>query len=191
MTRRFLDEIRAEINAQIVTNAAGDITAALLNPLMIDTIDSCIQDECAIASNTTSLAVPTTATWASLGTGVYDIVTGGDGDFLSPDEVIGDISSSDTAGFTYLVEGKVSIEGINQNTSIEFSILADGVPVGFIASVTGGHGERPLSTSFSHLSLSTPAGTHYTIGVNTPNGAETIDIGSVGLSLTIQPTNNP
>jgi len=191
MTRRFLDDVRADINSMIVTNTTGDITAAILAPLMIDTIDSTIQDECAISSNTPSLGVASTPVWQSLSTGIYDNVIGGDGNFLNPDVLTGTVTSSAIAGWTYELEGKISIEGINQNTSIEFSILADGVPVGFIASVTGGHGERPLSTSVSHIALSTPASTVYTLGYQTPNGNETIDIGSVGLSMTIQATNNP
>lgn len=188
MTRRFLDDIRGDLTAQLVTG--GDTTAPALNALLLDMIDSVIQDESIIASNTTSLAVPTAIAWQPLTTGIYDIEVGGDGNFLKPDVINGFIETISVLGFTYEVEAKINFADLGSNTEIDFSILNNGVPVGFVASLTGGGGSRPRSASFSHIDLSTVANSQFTIGVQTIGGVNTIDIISVGLTLTIQPTNN-
>jgi hypothetical protein len=159
--------------------------------LHLDTIDSCIQDEAAIVSSTPSTGIATTTTWQPLTTGIYDGTVGGDASFLIMDAVNGTVTTSATAGFTYSFAGKLSLTGIDQNTPIEFAILADGVAVGFIASVTGGHNSRPLSVDVGFITLSTPASTVYTIGVQTPDGVQTIAISDIALGVTINPTNNP
>lgn len=190
MTRRFLDNVRADIATLLADNTTGDITAPIMQGVLLDMIDSTIQDESAIASNTPSLAVATAIAWQPLTTGIYDVSTGGDATFLILDVINGTVTTSATAGFSYSFEGKVSFTDINSNTPIEFSILKNGVQVGFIAALTGGGGTRPRSTAFSHINLSAGANDVYTIGIQTPNGVSSIDIVSVGLSATILPTNN-
>lgn len=189
MARGFLDPIRTRIAALYVTG--GGIEAPTEGSLMLDLLDSSIQDEAAIASNISSIAVPTAVAWTPLTTGIYDTSVGGDADFLKVDVVAGTITTSATAGFTYILEGVISFSDVSSNTAIEFSILADGVQVGFIAAMTGGGGARPRTASFSHVILSASTNAVYTIGVQTPAAINSIDIISIGLSATIQPTNNP
>jgi hypothetical protein len=191
MARRFLDSIRADIASQLADNVTGNITAPVMQNLLLDMIDSTIQDEAAIASNAISLAVPTAIDWTSLAVGVYDITVGGDATFLKLDAVNGTVTTSATAGFTYEFEGKISFSDIGSNTPIDFSILADGVQVGFIAAMTGGGGTRARTSAFSHISLSATPNAVYTIGVRTPNSINALDILSVGITAIITPTNNP
>jgi hypothetical protein len=189
MTRRFLDNIRTELDALLVTG--GATTALELKPLLIDMIDSTVQDESAIASNTPSLAIPTAVAFTPLTAGIYDLSVGGDATFLKLDVAGGTVTTASTAGFTYEFEGKISFTDIGSNQAIDFSILADGVQVGFIAAMTGGGGSRARTAAFSHIQLSAGANAVYTIGVSTPAGVSTIDILSVGLTAMITPTNNP
>lgn len=203
MTRRFLDDIRADkltvaaaFTDLLVT--AGDTTAPALNGILQtnlaldqDMLDSVTQDESAIASNAPSLGVATTAAFTPLTTGIYDIAVGGDDDFLTVDAAAGTITTSPIAGFTYTCEGRVTFQDIGSSVPIEFSILADGVQAGFIGGLTGGGNTRPRTVAFSHIKLATPANTVYTIGVRTPNGNQDIDITSIAMSCFIQATNNP
>ncbi len=189
MTRRFLDDVRGDLTAQLATG--NQTPAPALNLLLLDVIDSTIQDEAVIASNTASPAVPTAIAWAPLTTGIYDVETGGDAEFLKIDLINGSVTTATTGGFTYKIDGNISFDDVASNTPIEFSVLADGVQVGFIAALNGGGSSRPRTASFSHVALSAGADTVFTIGVQTPNGVNTIDIASIALSVTIQPTNNP
>jgi hypothetical protein len=189
--RRFLDDVRQDINDIIKTNGNAEITAPLLNGLMIDMVDSTIQDESVIASNIPSGPIPTTTTFTPLTTGIYDESSGGDGNFLKPDPINGEVVSGPIAGFSYTVRGLVSISDTQNNRLINFVILKDGVPAGFISQNVGRGNGKPTSLSIEHYSLSTPSNTVYQIGVETPDGANTVDILSIGLSLTIQATNNP
>ena len=189
MTRRFLDDIRNDVTTILVTN--GETTAAEMRGMMLDMLDSTIQDEAVIASNVPSLAVPTAITFIPLTTGIYDAEVGGDADFITVDIINGTIKSSTTAGFTYELEGKVSFQDLGVNTPINFAILRNGIQQGFIAEMTGGGNNRPRTASFSHVVLSAESDAIFTIGVQTPNGVQNIDINSIAMSCTIQPTNNP
>ena len=191
MPRIFLDDLRNSINALIVPNDAGEITADVLRPLLIDAIDSTIQDEGAIASNTPSPGIVTGAAWFPLSTGIYDLTVGGDDDFITLDPVNGSIKATPINGFSYSIRGNVSFTDMQNNRQINFVILADGSPVGFVSRDTGRGNGKPVSVTFTHLSLSTPSDTVYQIGVQTDDGANTVDILDIGLSVIVQPTNNP
>ena len=89
--RKFLDTVRSDLTALLVT--AGLTPAQSLNALLIDLIDSSIDDEALISSNVASLAVPTATTWAALTANIYDVEQGGDGSFLTTDFAAGTITS--------------------------------------------------------------------------------------------------
>lgn len=189
MARRFLDNIRADMALLYVPG--GGIAAVNEGALMLDMLDSVIQDEAVIASNAASLAVPTTTSYLPLTTDIYDVGVGGDDDFITLDVINGTVTTSSTPGFTYELEGKVSFADLGSNVKINFSVLVNGVQAGFVAELTGGGGTNPRTASFSHVVLSALADAVFTIGVQTPDVADTIDINSIALSCTIQPTNNP
>ena len=189
MTRKFLDDLKATATATLETD--GETTALELLAIQMDGWDSTINDECAIASNTPFPGFVTSPAWQPLGAGIYDQSIGGDIDFLKLNVAAGEIGTSSIPGFSYAVRGSISFTDMQNNRHINFVILADGVPVGFVARDTGRGNGKPVSASFEHLSLSTPANTIYQIGVQTDDGANTVDILDVGLAVTIKPTNNP
>lgn len=186
--RRFLDDVRDDINNMIVSG--GGLLATELAPLMIDMIDSTIQDESALSSVTETLAQPIGTGWTPVAAAVFDTSVGGDAEFLKVSLPTGSIETASTAGFTYRATGLLSFQDIGSNVSIEFSILKNGQQAGFIAAMTGGGNNRARSASFQHVDLSAGEDDLYTIGVRCPDGVQDIDIISIGLGLSILPTNN-
>jgi hypothetical protein len=187
MTRRFLDDVRADIHAIIKTNGNAEITGPLLNGLMIDMIDSTINDECALIQ-TTDEAYVTSITFEPIDN--YDSSVGGDGDFLTPDILLGTIKSSPTSGWTYDVEGQISFIAQN-NADYEFTMLRNGAPSGFLASITG-TGNNDLQTlSVNTTILSNVADNFVSLGFRSITGGNSITITNVVLKAVIKPTNNP
>jgi hypothetical protein len=194
MTRRFLDDVRADLTALLVT--AGATTALELQPLLIDTIDSSVDDECVVGSTIPAVGIPILVTWTPIvldgvGGAVYDTAVGGDATFLKVSIPLGKVTLSTVPGFTYEVEGYINFSDLGSNVAIDFSILVDGVPVGFLASLTGGGSARARSATMKALILSTGADAVIELGVRTPDGAQAIDTSSLGILVTIKPTNNP
>jgi hypothetical protein len=189
MTRRFLDDVRADINAQIITNAAGLITADVLRPLLIDSIDSSVDDEAGIGSITPviGLAVNDT-TWTVI---PADELRGGDAQFLNVDLPGNQIISAPSAGWTYNITGLVSIIGSN-NDVFELGVLFDGAQNGYIGIATTRGPNKPVTVQCYELELSTPVSTSFQIGMRCVGVANnTVDIGSSASIVTIKPTNNP
>ena len=189
MSRIFLDDLRAAATALFADNTAGDISPADLRGVMLDTIDSTIEDEGGIYSVTPTLAIPTAVAYAEL-LNIYTTDVGGDGTFLIPDFTLGTVTTSATAGFSYEVSAQLSFEGAN-NTQYDFTIMHDGVAVGVGESVTGRGSGRPVGVNITSLSLSTPASAVVTLAVQSPDGVSTIDILKASLFTIIKPTNNP
>ena len=187
MTRRFLDDVRNDMAGQLQTGAAT--TAPELNLLLQDLIDSTVQDECGITGETNT-PLATTVAWASITTG-FNVDVGGDGSFLIPNAASGIITTSATAGFTYEIELFASFEDLANGQRIDFSVLENGTPVGFLSANQGEGNDDPVTATAKMISLSTPANAVYSVGVRTPQGANNITIVSLILVVTIQPTNNP
>lgn len=188
MTRRFLDDVRADINAAIIPNINGDITADVLRPLLIDTIDSTIDDEGGLLITASQLAYTVTDNWVPL---LFDSAVGGDGDFITPDPVSESITTSATPGFTYKIDGALSILGGN-NEVFQLAIGVAGLPVGYIGEITTRGNGRPGGVAASHLSLSTSSSSVFQLMMRCSSSASTnIDISSGYLLATIKPTNNP
>ncbi|AUR97446.1 hypothetical protein NVP1239O_10 [Vibrio phage 1.239.O._10N.261.52.F6] len=188
MTRRFLDDIRAEINTYLV--AGGDTTASELNPTLIDMLDSTIEDESAIFSLVQTDNVPTTTEWTKINTTVYGGSQGGDGVFLKPDFANGQIVTNTVAGFSYNVGAAISFEG-QANTRFDFRLLKDGIPVGIIDIQTGEGNNDPITANPRAYIPSADSDAVFSVGVRSPDGANNIDIISAVLYATILPTNNP
>ena len=188
MSRKFLDTVRSDISAQLQTNA--NTTGLELNAVLQDLIDSSVQDESAIAGTTPVLSFVTSTAWTEIDEG-YTVDVGGDAEFLFPNFASGQIQTSNTAGFTYNIRAQISIADLGNNVPVEFTLLANGVPTGFIATTAGRGNNRPLTVSFSGIKLSGVANEVWSVGVATPNAADTIDIFSISMSVTILPTNNP
>lgn len=189
MSRIFLDTLKVNLSALLVTD--GAVTAPQLLSQLIDVVDSTIRDEAVISASAPVLAVPTAVTWAPLTTGIYDTVKGGDAEFLKVDAINGTVTGATVAGYSYLLEAKVSFTDLSANTPIEFSILADGLQVGFVSAMTGGGGTRARSAAFTLFDNQASSDVVYTVGIQTPNGINTLDIIGVGMLVSVLPTNNP
>jgi hypothetical protein len=187
MSRRFLDDVRTDVNTQLVTNGTGAITASILNPIILDTIDSTIPDECFLSGDATA-AIPIGVTYTQLST-AFNNQAGGDGDFLKPDVVNGQVETSTTAGFTYSVSTRVSFYGTT-NSDFDFTIFQDGVAIGFAGGETGEGVNDPVTGVASVLVNSAPTNALYSVAVKSSQ-ASTIDIIDILLSVIILPTNNP
>jgi hypothetical protein len=185
MARRFLDDVRADLSAQLVTD--GDTTAPQLLSLLIDTIDSTINDESALVID---IDVPLVTTTAFVPIINYDTVIGGDGDFLTPDAVAGTIKSSATAGFTYDLFGQVSFIATN-NARYEFVMLRNGIESGFVAAVTGTGVSDSMTLSVDTTVLSNLSNNTVSLGLRSIVGGDAITLTQVVLKAVVKPTNNP
>ena len=188
MTRRFLDDVRADLNAQLV--AGGKTTADELRPLLIDMIDSTIQAECAIFSTQQTDNVQTTTAWTKINTTVFGASIGGDGVFLKPDFASSEIVTNTVAGYSYVLGASISFEG-QSNTRFDFILLKDGAPVGIIDIQTGEGNSDPITANPRAYILSADSNAAFSVGVRSPDGANDIDIISAVLYINILPTNSP
>jgi hypothetical protein len=188
MTRRFLDDVRADINAEIVANTSGDVTAPILAGLMIDTIDSSVDDEASVGSNTPALALAVNdTTWTVIPS---DVSRGGDATFLIVDLAGNKITSSAIAGFSYNITGLASIAGAT-NAVFELGILQNGVQTGYIGVTTTRGTTRPTTVQAYELELSTAASTEFQIGIRIVSAVSgVVDVLSSANIVTILPTNN-
>jgi hypothetical protein len=187
MTRRFLDDVRADINNTIVANIVGDIGADDLRPLMIDTIDSSISDESRLLRTTFVAAVPVGLTYTSPVT--YDVAEGGDATFLKVNQGAGTITTATVAGFTYDVYMVITFVG-TQNVRFDCSFMLNGVNTGLQISGIGFGNDDPTTIQIQSTSLSTATDSVIELGIRA-DLAGTIDILQAALRVDILPTNNP
>ncbi len=188
MSRKFLDDIKTDINTLWADNITGNISPADLRGPIIDSIDSLKQDEGQIASTAPTIGLVLTGTFQDLIT-TYDIESGDDGSFLKTFFASGQIQSSATPGFSYQCVGRVTVEAAN-NETIEFSVGINSVPIGFIGALTG-NANNDLSVDFSHFERAASANDNFTLMARAADGAATIDIQAILMTLIIWPTNNP
>lgn len=193
MSRRFLDDIKADITSMMADNASGDFTLAMDRAIRNDTIDSTVEDEAAIY---TAVPVPgpiaTTVAFSSLTTGLYDTAIGDDSaaeGFLNTDEVNGTITGSATPGFTYDLRALLSFTPAN-GVTCDISIGVDGVEGFHIGSTTGQPGGDPATVSVDRIIKSASASSVFTIMVRTPAGVSSLTIVSAALIAIIKPTHN-
>jgi hypothetical protein len=188
MTRRFLDDLRSDLSNQLTTGNATKATELL--PLLIDTIDSTIQDECSIFSTSATNNFDTIEdTWVKLD-GVFDEQNGGDGVFLKPDLAESEIVSNTIAGYSYEVNAVVSFEG-TQNARFDFIILANDVPMGIIGIETGEGNNDPVTSNPRAFIQSAVSNMSFSVAVRNSSSSNDIDIISATLYVNILPTNNP
>jgi len=187
MTRRFLDNVRSDINTTIVVNGTGDIGAEDLAPLMLDTIDSCVNDEARLLKEVEEIDVALTTSYTT--PIIYDSSEGGDATFLKVNLGAGTITTATTAGFSYDVALFISFIGIN-NTRYDASFLQNGVPVGLETSGIGFGNNDPTHLSLTSTSLSTASNSVIEIGLKADVAGD-IDILAAALRVDIIPTNNP
>ena len=188
MTRRFLDTLRNTANVLLADNTNRDISPSDVRNIIIDTIDSTVQDEGEIFSTSPTAGVVLTGTFSSL-TAIYAAGGSDGGGFINTDFAAGTIVGSSTAGFSYTVRAYVTVNTSN-NEEVEFAIGIDGVEDPFFATLTG-NGTRNQSVSVGAFDRSASSGAVYTLMARAVDGSATITVDSVRLVVVIQPTNNP
>jgi hypothetical protein len=186
MSRIFLDDLRATINSQIITNNTGAITAAILKPILIDAVDSLANDEGKLRRDAEQAGVALTTAYTT--PVVYDYEEGGNLDFVIIDQGAGTISSGGSAGFSYAFVITVTLVG-TQNVRYDLIGMLNGAPAGAAVSGTGEGINDPITLILEGTSLSTPANTSLEIGLRA-DVAGAVDILSAALRLDVLPTNN-
>lgn len=192
MARRFLDSIRDDINLLWADNTSGQITAQALRNIVLDIVDSTIQDESAISGNTEVSGISVPTTFLALNNGIFTDEFGGDGQFLFPVAATGIITTSATAGYTYELKAAVSIEG-QANNEWEFVILANGTPLEYRPNIaTFGPGRTVSVYLDSYINgAGAPPSTTIQLGVRSVSGTQNLTVTGATLSVIIFPTNNP
>ena len=188
MARRFLDDVRSDINTLFADNIIGAITPARLRTSLRDIIDSTIQDEGVISISAPITGVVLPSTFTNL-TGFVNTL-GGDGTFIKLEPSNNRIVTAATAGFTYTVFAGLSFEGVN-NEEVEFAIGYNGVQGDYTPIATARGLGRPLALQIRGLTLSAAANTNLTFMARAVDGTATIDILDMYLAAIINPTNNP
>ena len=187
MARRFLDDIRADITADLADNSTGDISPADIRLNLIDMCDSLASDEAGLASSVETTGIALTGTFANLAT-VYSSGTGDDGDFLNVNVGNGTVTGTATAGFSYQLLGTLVIEAGN-NEVVELAFGSNGVVVGGVVTIIG-DGSNDASRSWAAFIQSAPSSGVFSIMARAQDGSATIDVVSARFVVSILPTNN-
>lgn len=194
MTRRFLDDIKTDYNALLVSNTTGDIDPLSDKALRFDTIDSTIDDEAFIYSSAPVVGpLATAVAFTSLTTGVYDTQEGDDSAgaaFLNTDFTNGNITGKNIAGFTYQIKGAFNFTP-NNGVTYDFAIGVDGVPAFLIDSVTGQPGGDPAGAYVESYIKTAALSSVFTLMVRSPGGIDSLNDFRAALVAIIKPTNNP
>ena len=188
MPRKFLDDVRADIQTLIADNTTGEIQPADVRSILTDIVDSTIQDECAISGDT-GATIALTSAFSPITDG-FDTTVGGDGTWLKPNQATGTIVLNVQPGWTYSVLAVVTLQVV-QNESLEFCILRDGVAGFFKPTIAGAGVSRPNSVQLIDQILANTSNEEVQIGVRAIDGAASVDIIDVVLEVTVLPTNNP
>lgn len=185
MTRRFLDEVKNDLSALLVT--AGDVKAPDLLATQIDLIDSLNTDQAAIYGDN-SQSLTTTDSFISIAG--YNNLSGGDPDFLKLDTVAGTITTATIAGFSYSFLANISYRCEN-NADYEFSLMENGVATGFVGTITGSGNNDLQSIAIGGTKLSASTNSVWSISFRSLDGGDDVELLQYSLRADIIPTNNP
>lgn len=196
MARKFLDVWQSEMESALADNTQGLITAANHRALLTDLKDSVIDDE-AVLSGSVTQTFSIDENWVNIadallaGPEMYDVVIGGDADFLQVNRALGTITGTSTAGFTYNAIAAIGIDAAT-NVVIEASIGLNSSPnTAFIGSIVGTGGAREQSIYVERYTLSAPSSAIYSLMVRAPAGATSITVTPRSFGAAIKPTNSP
>ena len=192
MTRRFLDDIRADINAQVPDNNVGLVTPAIVRGLMQDMTDSLSEDVAFIyRAAGTLLAYPRT-TAPALMTALFDTqYLAANMDGTTPDPGAGTITLGNVAGRQYRGVFNISFEGANA-AEVNAGIFVGGAlsPLWGAGVTIPGIGKQVTISMPWYINKSIA---NQVIGpaLWLPGGNGTIDVLALQFSCSILPTNNP
>ena len=192
MSRKFLDDIRAEITSQMPDNNVGLVTPAIVRGIMQDIVDSTVEDVAFIYRTGGPLVgYARTATAALLPT-LFDanyLATNMDG--VATQQAAGTITLGNVAGRQYKGTFNITFEGAN-GSEVQAGLFIGGVlsPLwGAAASVPAAN--RQVTITMPWYINKSVASQVIGPALWLPNGAGTIDVTAVQFSCSIMPTNNP
>ena len=189
MPRKFLDNIRTEISTLFADNTTGDISAADLQQVTLDMVDSLAQDEGFIYGDVATAPIALTATPIPISTGYTQTIGGAPG-FVILNQAGGSIQLGPTAGFSYQIKSQITLATTN-NEEIHFQLAVNGSPVGYIGSISGATGGDQVSVAVEFIRLTSLSNEVWQIYASTPDGTGTITVESIFLYAAVLPTNNP
>ena len=191
MSRKFLDDIRDEINTQMPDNNVGLVTPAIVRGIMQDIVDSTVEDVAFIYRTGGILTYARTTTPALL-PNLFDanyLATNMDG--VTTQQAAGTITLGNVAGRQYKGTFNITFEGANQ-AEVNAGLFVGGVltPLwGAAASVVAANRQTTITMPW-YINKSVAS---QVIGpaLWLPNGAGDISVTAVQFSCSIMPTNNP
>jgi len=192
VSRKFLDDIRAEITSQMPDNSVGLVTPAIVRGIMRDIVDSTVEDVAFIyRTGGPATGYARTAT-AALLPNLFDadyLASNMDG--TTTQITAGTITLGTVAGRQYKGTFNITFEGAN-GTEVQAGLFIGGVlsPLwGAAASVPAA--SRQVTITMPWYINKSVASQVIGPALWLPNGAGTIDVTAVQFSCSIMPTNNP
>ena len=190
MSRRFVDDIRADIDANLADNNTGDISPIDIRESMQDMCDSLTSDQAVLGLTTASPGFSVNTGWTVVN--VFDESSGDDSagqGFLNIDQGAGTITTHATPGFSYRVLTGLSMEG-TLNDRYDMTVLVDGVPAAYTSSVTGEGPDDPVGMHAEIIIGASTASSAIACAIRAES-AGTIEILDCTMHVSIVPTNNP
>jgi hypothetical protein len=192
MSRKFLDDIRADITSQMPDNNVGLVTPAIVRGIMRDIVDSTTEDVAFIYRTGGPLTSYARTTTAALLPNLFDanyLATNMDG--VTTQDAAGTITLGNIAGRQYTGTFNITFEAAN-GTEVQAGLFLGGVlsPLwGAAASVVAAN--RQVTITMPWYINKSIASQVIGPALWLPNGAGTIDVTALQFSCSIMPTNNP
>ena len=152
MTRKFLDDLRAEIDTLFADNTSGLISPADVRQIARDTVDSTVADDATIyrnsASGSADLGTQITPTPIASIADTQSVDANMDG--CTADPVAGTFTSGTVAGREYYLVMQVSVV-LTLNAQFRLGVTIDGILSDFQSVVNGQGAGKPVSGSLLAL----------------------------------------
>jgi len=191
VARRYTDEVKGLINTLLPNNSAGAISPEDVRSVLTDIIDSLRPAWAAIRAEHSAApeAFATTNQWQTVLSPTM-WTTGGNSDpleFLASPPIGALVVKY--AYFNHVLRANLNFEGA-VNVEYQFSIAANGIPLGGLSSVDGAGNGRIVQASDWALAWDA-ADTQYSVMVRSPSGNSTIHIHQIDLYGELATTRYP
>jgi hypothetical protein len=192
MSRRFLDDIRADIASQMPDNSVGLITPAIVRGLMRDVVDSTVEDIAFIYRTGGPLVGYARTAAPALMPNLFDSnYLAANMDSVTTQQAAGTITLGTVAGRQYKGTLNITFEAAN-GTEVQTGLFIGGT----LSPLWGAAASVPAASR--QVTITMPWYINKSIADQVigpalwlPNGAGSIDVTAVQFSCSIMPTNNP
>lgn len=185
MARKFLNTIRSEVQTLLADNTTGNISAAEMRQVIVDTLDSTYESSAYVVSNAASPGTVVTATPAIIPM-ASPVSSSAEPTWLLANAINRQVSVlAPAVGFAVSAIVEATIEAAN-NDVIEFAIFQNGVATRWTAEATGRGAGRPASISLGGILIGS-VGT-IDLRVSSPAGS-TVNFLTSSMIVSVRPTN--